>query len=219
MLYCIAILIGLLMAVFGAKKGFYTMWATVFNILVSIYLGVMLTPFVIGLITKKEVSTYYCAASIAGLALIVFVILQCVLIFIFLQKYKILFPNIMDTYGAGILGFISGYLICAFVIFVISLMPLNRNTFEARFLNSDALLKVGGPPVIKVCDFIGEVSLQCSEGVAGEVVDNYAVSAKLEKYSPYKKYRDYGDPNMPNEFDLEDIENLQDNNEEQLSEL
>ena len=104
MLFFIAILVGLLMAILGAKKGFYAFWALLFNILISIYLGVMLTPVVIGLITKEEVSSYYCAGCIAGLAVLIFSVLQSITFFVLIKKFKILFPKVMDSIGGGILG-------------------------------------------------------------------------------------------------------------------
>ena len=66
-----------------------------------------------------------------------------------------------------------------------------------------------GIPGKQLLRFVGAISLQCSEGVAKKVIDNYAASAELTKYTPYKEYRLFDEPSLPEEFDLEDLEEME----------
>ena len=71
MMFWIAVMTGVIFAVVGIRRGFYATWALVFNILISIYLAVMLTPAVIGFIPNVDNFHYHQAVCIGGIAIIV----------------------------------------------------------------------------------------------------------------------------------------------------
>ena len=76
MLFWFAILTGGLAAWLLGKKSLYSNWILLFNILVSIYVGVMLSPVLLDMLGDRTIGIgFNCAAFILLVAVIVFVIL------------------------------------------------------------------------------------------------------------------------------------------------
>lgn len=188
LMHWFAVLVGLLVGIVGIRKGFFAMWGTVFNVLISVYLGIMLTPLIVGTFQKEGVSCYCSAGCVGGISLLVFVILESIAYGCFFRKGKVILPWLLDTLGAGVLGFICGYIACSFVFLVIGIMPAPDNTFTRSFFNRDRLIAVGKGPVVKSCDFVAGISLQFKKGVAGRVVSQLTAPSKDQWYNPYLKY-------------------------------
>ena len=201
--YWFVILIGLLVGIIGARKGFFAVWGTIFNVLISIYLGIMLTPLIIGTFQKEGVSCYYCAGCVGGISLLIFVILESIAYCCFFRKGKVILPWLLDTLGAGVLGFVCGYIACSFLFLVIGIMPALDSPFTKSFFNREKLVAVGKGPVVKSCDFIGGISLQFKKGVAQQVVSQLTAPTKDQRYNPHLKY----DPHVEEdeEFDIDEI--------------
>ena len=72
-----------------------------------------------------------------------------------------------DLVSSAVLGFISGYLLTAFVFFVICLIPFAKPEFVSWQDKSTAKV---GRPVISACDIIGCISIHACEDVASGVV-------------------------------------------------
>lgn len=178
--------IALLVGIIGARKGFFAMWGTFFNVLVAIYLGVMLTPLIIGTFQKEGVSCYCCAGCVGGISLFVFAILEVIAYCCFFKDGKVVLPWLLDTLGAGMLGFVCGYIVCSFVFLVIGIMPV-ESPFERNFFDKEKLVATGKGPVVKSCDFVGGISLQFKKGVAKQVVSQLTAATKNNRYNPYLK--------------------------------
>ena len=167
-MFWIAVMTGVIFAVVGIRRGFYPTWAFVFNILISIYLAVMLTPAVIEFIPNVDNFHYHQAVCIGGIAIIVFLVLQTIAAFL-IGTFEASFPRIFDTIFAGALGFLSGYLVCIFVFFVFCVIPFSKQ--KQKLISwQENLSQTALTPVITVCDFVGKVSLHTCDGVASKAV-------------------------------------------------
>ena len=184
MMFWFIILIALLVGIVGTRKGFFVMWATLFNVMISVYLGIMLTPLIVGTFVSEGVSCYCCAGCVGGIALLVFIILEIFTYYCFFKKGKVIVPWVLDTFGAGILGFISGYIACSFLFLVIGIMPTLESPFTKSFFNRTKLVAAGKGPVIKSCNFVDKMSLQFREGMADEVVGQLTMPTKDQIYNP-----------------------------------
>ncbi len=198
MVFWFTILVGVIAAWLGRKMRFYSAWALLFNILVSMYLGVMLTGVLIGMITDQSVSYYHCATGVAGIAVIVFIILHIFTITVLIADVEICFPRMFDGVGSAILTFLSGYLVCNFVIFVICIMPFTKNPTVEKFIKQADLTTVTMPSVAVACDFIGNMSMQCYDDAAEQVVGEFLPPGHDIEYNPRKTIRirqdeSYGD--------------------------
>ena len=156
MIFWCAILVGILFAVMGVRKSFYPMWAILFNILVSIYVGLMLTPTIIGIIPDIADSRYHHAACVAVLAIVIFIILQAIANSFIKSTSEVSFPKLFNSVGAGLLGFLSGYFLCSFVFLIICVMPFSRQPFMKTICSQTGPSK----SVTTACNFINTLSLQ-----------------------------------------------------------
>jgi hypothetical protein len=180
------ILVGIIAAWLGREMRFYSAWALLFNILVSMYLGVMLTPVLIGVITDQSVSYYHCATGVAGIAIIAFIILHTFTAIFLTADVEIRFPRMFDGVGSAILAFLSGYLVCNFVILVICIMPFTKNSTVENIIKQAKLTSVAVPSVAVACDFVGTMSMQCYGDAAERVVGELPAPGYDSEYDPRK---------------------------------
>ena len=202
LMHWVVILVGLLVGIFGIRKGFFVMWGTVFNVLISIYLGVMLTPLIVGTFQKEGVSCYCCAGCVAGVTLLLFAILESIVYCCLFKGSKVILPWAVDTFGAGMLGFVCGYIACSFLLLVIGIMPV-ETPFKGGFFDKEKLVAVGEGPVVKSCDIVGSLSLQFRKGVAEQVISQLTATTRGHQYNPHHKH----DPQVieDQEYDFDNI--------------
>ena len=177
-----AILAGIILALVGIRKSFFPMWSILCNILISIYMGIMLTPMIIEIIPGAGWFNYRCGVSTAGVAIVTFVILQIFASNFITGKFKVSFPKIIDEAGAGILGFIAGYLACSFILFAICITPLSRQPFLRKICTDNA--PVIKSPIVRTCDFVATASRQHRSGTVESVVDWLIEPGYELKYEP-----------------------------------
>jgi len=189
MVFWFTILVGIIAAWLGRKVRFYSAWALLFNILVSMYLGVMLTPVLIGLITDQSVPYYHCATGVAGIAIIAFIILHTFTITVLIADVEICFPRMFDGVGSAILTFLSGYLVCNFVILVICIMPFSKKPTVENIIEQADLTVVAIPSVAVACNFVGNMSMQCYDDAAEQVVNELPSPGHDIEYNPRKTTR------------------------------
>ena len=179
-----AVLVGVIFAVIGIKKGFYPMWAMLFNILISIYLAVMLSPIIVQIRPDMAQLRYYLAACVAVIALMAFVILQVIMTSFLAEISESLCPRFFDNVGAGILGFLSGYVVFSFVFLAVCIMPFSRLPFMKGFCGDGISTPAGVRPVVKACDFVATASMQIYSDKASGVVDWLVAPQSDSEYTP-----------------------------------
>ncbi|MBN1123791.1 MAG: CvpA family protein [Sedimentisphaerales bacterium] len=161
---------GLIFAYVGLRIGFYMVWQSLFNLLVAIYVGVMFTPWLIDHLPEMELSGYGYAVSIILLASLLFLILQAITACYLTGISEVQFPRIFETFGAGILGFVLGYFLFAFIIFVLYLLPIShseqakQHVFRSRPIT--ALNSIN-----KACNWVGTISLQYHDNTVEKTID------------------------------------------------
>jgi len=184
MIFWFAVVAGVIFAVIGIRKSFFPMWAMLFNILVSIYLSIMLSPLIVQIRPDLEQLRYYLAACVAVIAVMVFVILQVITTSFLAELSESLCPRFFDNIGAGILGFLSGYVVFGFVFLVICIMPFSKLPFMKGFCGDGISTPTGVRPVVKACNFVATASMQIYSDTAGGVVDWLTAPQSDSEYSP-----------------------------------
>ncbi len=165
------IIVGAICAVLGYKKGFFVMFATLFNLMFAIFVAVLSTPRLLSMNAGYEHSGYYAGISILLLFALVFGVLQFFAYFYFMRDSEGLFPKLFDKAGAAIVGFLCGYIICGLLFLSFSVMPCSVNADSIHFCRREQFIRISEPPVQKVCDFLGWYSLHCFEGDSKETID------------------------------------------------
>jgi hypothetical protein len=125
MAFWIAILAGTLFVWLAVRIGFYETWTLLFNVVVSIYVSVFLTPILAEFAPASgETSSYHTALCLIVLAGGCFALLQG-LSFVFLTgQFHIPFPRVFDVVFSGLLGFVAGFLVLSFAALVLTTTPL-----------------------------------------------------------------------------------------------
>jgi len=184
MIFWFAVVAGVVFAVIGIRKSFFPTWAMLFNILISIYLSIMLSPLIVQIRPDLDQLRYYLAACVAVIAVMVFVILQVITTSFLADISESLCPKFFDNIGAGILGFLSGYVVFGFVFLVICIMPFSEPSFMKGILGDGVSTPSGVKPVVKACNFVATVSMQCYSDTAGGVVEWLTAPESNSEYSP-----------------------------------
>ncbi len=160
MILLLAVVVGVVFAVIGARKGFFPMWFVLFNILISIYIGVMLSPTLVAIRPDMEQEPYYLAAFIAVTSVMIFIVLGTIAISFFGELGECFCPKVLDTVGAAILGFLGGFCVLSFVFFIVCIMPFSKTPSMKDVCGDGTLTPIGVKGVVKACDFVSTVSLQ-----------------------------------------------------------
>ena len=171
MMFWLAILAGVAFAVIGIKKHFDSMWIILFNILIAIYLSIMLTPTIIGLISDVKDMGYNRAICVVGIATIVFAILHTIVVNYIIDLDEISFPKLFSNIGTGSLGFLAGYIVCSFFFFVIGIMPFTKHQLVKDIFGNDGIAPTAVRSVEKVCNFVGAASLQADNSANAKIID------------------------------------------------
>jgi len=127
--FWITILGGAIFAWIAIKIGFYEIWALLFNIVISIYLAIYLTPVVTDILPATIDTNYGTTLTIIAIAAAVFLILHGITYVLFTGQFEVPFPKIFDILFAGFLGFFTGFLVLSFIALLICVTPISQNKF------------------------------------------------------------------------------------------
>jgi len=147
---------------------FYKMWAILFNIIISIYISVMVSPFIIKMI-PSDISglDYQIAACVLLIALLLFGILQAIAVNFFTGDCEIKFPKLFDSIGSAILGFLSGWFTVSFLVLIVCIMPFMKGKSTPQ-KHCELAVK----SIETSSNIISTLSLQRYKGQAHEIVQN-----------------------------------------------
>ncbi len=134
MMFWIAILAGALFVWLAVRIGFYETWVLFFNVLVSIYVSMFLTPLLARLVpTAGGASSYHTALCMIVLAGGCFALLQGLSFVFFTGQFHIPFPRVFDVLFSGILGFVVGFLVLSFIALAMTTTPLTNHKIVGVF--------------------------------------------------------------------------------------
>jgi len=181
-----AILLGGAFAYIGLKKKFFVMWSMLFNLLVSIFLGVMFLPLISRLTPDIGENGYFLSLCMFVLTALFFFTLHVIVKMYVIASNSGVFPVIFDRVGAGILGFLFGYIVCCFVFFILSVMPIAKHPFMTNVFGKKGFGALSSRPVKKMGRFVGSASLQCYPDKSDTVID-WLITVSQEKQKPELK--------------------------------
>jgi hypothetical protein len=134
MMFWIAILGGALFVWLAVRVGFYETWVLLFNVVISIYVSVFLSPLLVEFAPAPGgAASYHVALCMAVLAGGCFALLQGLSFVLLTGQYHIPFPRVFDILLSGVLGFAAGFLIVSFVAVVLTTTPLAEHKIVGVF--------------------------------------------------------------------------------------
>jgi hypothetical protein len=159
MLFWLAIIIGVAMATWGQKRGLFVLWQCLFNAAIAIYVAVMLTPRLVGMLPEIGQTPYHHTTAMFGLGLILFVALQTTSASLLSGFGELRFPAVFDGPGAALAGFGTGYMAASFLAFTLYAMPFAGND-GMDWLFPQGRLPAAVKTVESVCNTVGSLSMQ-----------------------------------------------------------
>jgi hypothetical protein len=180
MAFWMGILIGGIFAWLAIKLGFYQTWALVFNIIISIYLGLYLQPAIANISAVGD-TPFSNALSMLAIAVAAFLILQGISYTFLTGQFNISFPKVFDTLGSGFLGFLAGYLVWSFIALLIYITPISQNTFikEAGFKNE--LQQSSVTYISRFCNMVNVIVSQNKECSAEQTINRLLKSSESKE--------------------------------------
>lgn len=164
MLFWFAILIGVVAAWMLGKKSLYSNWILLFNILVSIYVGVMLSPVLLDMLGGRTKGIgFNCAAFILLTAIVVFVILYLVTRYsLVADDVEVVFNDLIELVGKRVAAFFSGFCVAVLVIFLIAvmIMPCKFSPWMKFIRSENEPITVAIVPISKMCNLINKFTIQ-----------------------------------------------------------
>ncbi len=132
MVFWLSVLVGGLFAWIAVQIGFYATWIMLFNLVLSAYVAIFLSPVLVATIPAATETPY-------GYALILLCTASATLLIGYGTCYALLsgrlraeFPRLFNNVGGGLMGFLSGFLIFSFLSFAVCLTPLaDIDTFKS----------------------------------------------------------------------------------------
>jgi uncharacterized membrane protein required for colicin V production len=113
----------------GIKIGFYEIIILLFNILISVYLAIFLTPVVTEIILATVYTEYNTVMAMTVIAAATFLILYGITYVFLTGQFKVPMPKMFDFLFAGVIGFLTGFLVLSFIVLLIYVSPLSQSNF------------------------------------------------------------------------------------------
>jgi len=126
MVFWASILAGGFFAWLAVRIGFYESLALLFNIVVSIYIAVFLTPVIIETFPSAGDVPYCYALALAFTAVGAFLVLFGITYIFLTGQFKVSFPKIFEILFAALLGFFTGFLVLSFLALIITATPVSQ---------------------------------------------------------------------------------------------
>ncbi|MCH8192704.1 MAG: hypothetical protein IIA65_01645 [Planctomycetes bacterium] len=123
MLFWIAILVGIVVGTLATRIGFYETLVHSFNLSVSVYLAVFLTPFVVTHVPATVEIPTGLPLTLAGLVVGSFILLYGISYLLFTGQFTIAFPKVIDLPLSALVGFLAGRLMVSFLAVILSITP------------------------------------------------------------------------------------------------
>ena len=132
MVFWASILAGGLFVWLAVRIGFFEMWTLLFNIVISIYVAIYLTPVIVDLAPAAGDTSYGSALTLAAIAIGTFLALFGISYVFLTGQFSVAFPKVFDLVFAGVLGFLAGALVFSFAAIMITVTPLSQNRLLSK---------------------------------------------------------------------------------------
>lgn len=195
MIFWLAILAGAGFAWIAVRIGFYETWVMLFNIVISIYVAVFLTPVIVDIVPTPGSTSCGNFLTMAALAAGVFLILHGIAYVFLTSQFSVPFPKMFDILFAGLLGFLAGFLVLSFAALLICASPMSKNRFisEAGFSRQSQQANISY--ICWWCDLVNSMISSPENKVTTEqAIDELLISAQ-PKTRPKKVKQ--AEPNKP----------------------
>ncbi len=171
MLFMITFLASIAFGWYSKKYGFASMWISLFNLLFCLYLGVMITPTIVGFVPAFA-EVYYRVICCFFIVLFSFVIVRYVTTVYFEHALDAVMPDVFSTIAAGTAGFFIMMIVLNYIIFSSYAVAGNVVSDPDKMKNSPVFDK-SSSIVFSSCNLVHRLAGQPMYDMPANVVDWY----------------------------------------------
>jgi signal transduction histidine kinase len=209
MLFWLSILTGGFFIWLALKIGFYEILVLFFNLIISIYISIFLTPVISTVFPSSKDTIFYYTFSLSILSVGTFLILYGIAYTFLTGQFKVNFPKLFEILFAGILGFLTGFLVFSFAALVITVTPVSHNRFINQIGFNKQSLNVNISYICLWCDAVHKLVSSKDEKVTCEnIIDDLLKNAKPKEESKQSRTNKVPTTPEPNNY----INTISDNN-------
>jgi hypothetical protein len=203
MIFWVCILVGGFFTWLAIRIGFFESLALLFNIVISIYVAIFLTPVILEKFSAA--GDMFCghALALASVAIGTFLILYGITYVFLTGQFKVSFPSVFEIIFAGLLGFFTGFLVSSFAALIITASPLSQNSLISKIGFNKVSLRDNISYICLFSDSVNRiVSLPDNDVTSGQIIDELLENARRKEQETAKRQAELnqsGEPNEPNE--------------------
>ena len=191
------------MAWYAIRIGFYEMWAILFNIVISIYMAVFLGPPALDIIPGVADTPYSNVLAMLSIAAGAFLILHCISYTLITGQFSVTFPRIFNSLGAGLLGFLAGFLVWSFASLLIYMTPVSQNKFVREIGFGSQFHQSNLSAICRWCDLVNKVVASEDSRISSEKAISELFMSRTQETPDTMD--DTPEPNEPPGADIEEI--------------
>jgi signal transduction histidine kinase len=203
MIFWACVLIGGFFTWLAIRIGFFESLALLFNIVISVYVAIFLTPVIIEKFSAAGEMSCGNVLALVSVAIGTFLILYGITYIFLTSQFKVTFSKVFEIIFAGLIGFFTGFLVSSFAAFIIAASPLAQNSLVSKIgFNKDSLRD----NISYICWFSDSVnrivSLPDSEVTTGQIIDELLENARQKEQETTNQEAELNqssDSNEPNE--------------------
>jgi hypothetical protein len=200
MMFWAGIFVGGLFTWLAVKMGFYETWALLFNLVISIYVAIFLAPVILDLVPSAGETSYANALALAVTAGGTFLVLQGITYVFFTGQFKVSLPKVFDLLFAGVLGFLTGFLLFSFIGLIVAATPISRNSFASATGFNRRSQQANISYIAWWCDLVSFVVSSPDRKVASEeAIDQLLIPHEPKTQNAASEQTDPNEPAAPSD--------------------
>ncbi len=133
MLFWLAVLTGAVFVVIALSVGFYRTWVLSFHVLLSTYMAVFLTPLVAARLPAATNAPLGYLLTFLSIGVATFAVAYGAYFALFSDRPPVALPKLLDVLGAGVLGFLNGFLVASLLMLAFLLTPWGHSEFSKTY--------------------------------------------------------------------------------------
>ena len=133
MVFWLAVLTGVLFAWIAVRIGFYAAWILFFHLLLAACGSIFLTPVIVaGVPAATSIHGFGHTLTLMSIAVATLFIGYGTCYACLSGRLQMPFPRFLDSIGAGVLGFLAGFLVWSFLLLALTLTPVAQYDLVKR---------------------------------------------------------------------------------------
>ena len=170
MVFWISVISGIILAFNLRKKDIYPVWATLFNMFISIYLATIGTALLGKYFPEAFAGSISKCFSFTGLWIFCFAVAEFLTRSFLTNIYKVTLPERVNLIGTLSFSFTIGMFAVGTFFFVLSISPLNGAPIMGKCLASRDFKHAARKPVQIACGTIEALSFQQNSKSLGKAI-------------------------------------------------